>query len=80
MHTTWKASLPYTVEMQRFVISNSDLKEIAQEQYVWACQLSIKRSIRKDNGERLRWQAQEYFCCVPSCSSVFLEEELILVD
>ena len=68
----------FTTEMQRFVIRNSDLKEIVQEQ----CKLNIKRSMRKDNGEvyRLRWQAQEYFCCVPSCSAVLLEEELILVD
>ena len=50
---------------------------------VWACELSIKSSMKKkDNGEvyRLRWQAHEDFCSVPSCSSVFLEEELILVD
>ena len=41
--------------MQRFVISNSDLKEITQEQCVCrACELSIKRSMKKknnDNGE-----------------------------
>ena len=30
MHTTWKASLPYR-GLQRFVKSNSDLKEIAQD-------------------------------------------------
>ena len=46
--------------------------------------ISIKRSMKKkDNGEVCchRWQeAKEDFCCVPSCSSVFLEEELILVD
>ena len=38
--------------MQRFVISNSDLKEIAQEQSVCrACELSIKRNMKKENGE-----------------------------
>ena len=67
--------------MLRFVISYSDLKEIAQEQCVCqACELSIKRRMKKkDNGEvyRLRWQAQEDVCYVPSCSSMFLEEELI---
>ena len=68
--------------IQRGLLQRCYGLEIIQEQCV-ACELSFKRSMKKKgNGEvyRLRWQAQEDFCCVSPCSSVFLEEAPILVD
>ena len=65
--------------MQRFVISNSDLKVIAQEQCVCrACELTIKRSMKKKgNGEVYKFRKTfAVFRLVPLCC-FFLEEELI---
>ena len=60
----------FTTEIQRFIISISDLKEIAQEQRVsWVCELGIKRSMKKkDNGEvyKLR-KSFAVFHLVPLC-------------
>ena len=76
-HAHYMEGITSTTEIQTFVISHSDLKEIAQEQCVCrACELSIKRSMKKkDNSEvyKLR-KTIAVFHLVPQC---FLEKELI---
>ena len=72
----------FTVEMQRSVISNSDLKEIAQEQCgCQACELSIKKVWKKNNGEvyKLRkiFAVFNLFLCVVV---VVFKKKISLVD
>ncbi len=64
----------FNEELQSFLLDNSGLEKILNEQCVCrACEASMKECMKKrDNGEvfKPRWQVQIDLCCVPSCTAM----------